>query len=133
MTIYERISAASSDNTRLLKILRETDYASSALSQNSLYISSLQQEISARQKEYGLLRHAKFMEQKDHEKYRDSTMRRLAYKMGGKKEKFEATAQKEEREYRKQLLRDQFPVVVQEIESCIGAQECSWNLFLQFC
>jgi hypothetical protein len=38
-------------------------------------------------------------ELKEHEKYRDSVMRRFAFKVGGKTDKFEARAAKEEREY----------------------------------
>lgn len=36
---------------------------------------------------------------KEHEKYRDSVMKRFAYKIGRKTEKFGAKASKEEREY----------------------------------
>ena len=35
----------------------------------------------------------------DHKKYRDSTMRRLAFKMRGKKEQFQEIATQEEREW----------------------------------
>lgn len=97
--IEQRILSASSQNAQLLKTLAETDYAASALQQNTFYLRDLAQEIAVRTKQVAELSKAKNKELSDHEKYQHSTMRRLAYKLGGKKEEFLAKANKEEREY----------------------------------
>ncbi|TVY82121.1 hypothetical protein LSUE1_G004146 [Lachnellula suecica] len=98
-TTHKRIVAAAADNARLLKTLSETDYAISALQQNTSYITTLKKETT--QEELNLKNVSRNVgkEYKEHKSYRDSHMRRLAYKLGGKKEKFEAEASKEEREW----------------------------------
>lgn len=90
---------AASENNALLKTLQETDYATAAIQQNQTYMKTLAkqiQETEARVKKLDLQRQK---EQKDHEKYRDSTMKRLSFKLSGKAEAFKAKQEKEEREY----------------------------------
>lgn len=99
MTIHDKILSAASENASLLAALAETDYASSALQQQNVYLNELRKQIAdndAQQRELSAKTKA---ELKDHEKYRDSTMRRIAYRIGGKKEKFQEKASKEEKEY----------------------------------
>ncbi|EON63221.1 hypothetical protein W97_02448 [Coniosporium apollinis CBS 100218] len=99
--IKSRIASSVEQNNRLLKTLSETDYAPPALAQQSVYISNLQKELSELDKRIKHLETITKTELKDHEKYRDSTMKRFTYRLGGKKgqAKFEAKASKEEREY----------------------------------
>lgn len=99
--IKSRIASSVEQNNRLLKTLSETDYAPPALAQQSVYISSLQKELSELDKRIKHLETITKTELNDHEKYRDSTMKRFTYRLGGKKgqAKFEAKASKEEREY----------------------------------
>ena len=99
MSAKERIISSASKNEELLAALAETDYAPSALQQAVAYVNDVESQLAAETKNISNLAVKVDKELHDHEKYRDSRMKRLAYKLGGKKEKFEATAEKEEREY----------------------------------
>jgi uncharacterized coiled-coil protein SlyX len=99
MSTKERIVSFASKNEELLRALAETDYAPSALHQVSAYINDVESQIATETRNISTLARKVDQELHDHEKYRDSRMKRLAYKMGGQKEKFEAKAEKEEREY----------------------------------
>ncbi|KAK6864588.1 hypothetical protein PG990_005975 [Apiospora arundinis] len=86
-------------NRLLLSILSETDHALPTLQQHESYLSDLErQRKDAAQwvKEVDKMRKK---ELKEHIKYRDSVMKRFAYKVSGNKDKFEEKAAKEEREY----------------------------------
>ncbi|KZP19839.1 hypothetical protein FIBSPDRAFT_827660 [Athelia psychrophila] len=99
ITVHERILASSNQNTSLLKTLSDTEYASSAIVQTTTYLRILQDELKSRTQTLSDLKKTLLKEQKEHESYRDSTMKRLAYRMSGKKDKFDSKAEKEEREY----------------------------------
>lgn len=95
------LSQAASRNATLLAILSETDYAPSAVAQNASYIGDLQDRIAHTDKQLQFLHTTTNSERKDHVKYRDSTFKRFAYKLGGSKgeAKFAEKASKEEREF----------------------------------
>lgn len=100
-TLSQQLSQAASRNHELLDTLRQTNYAPPAFEQNNAYISDLQQQITkteANLKRYHTVTEA---ERKDHLKYKDSVVKRYAYKLGGSKgkEKFETMSAKEEREF----------------------------------
>lgn len=57
------------------------------------------QEIEARKDNLRSLKRALEKEQKEHESYRDSTMKRIAFRVSGQKEKFASKQEKEEKEY----------------------------------
>jgi hypothetical protein len=97
--IQERILTANARNLTLLKTLTETDYVAGALQQNGQFVASLTANIADQTKAVKTLSLTVSKEQADHEKYRDSTMKRLAFKLSGKKEAFAARAEKEEKEY----------------------------------
>lgn len=99
MSVESKIQAAASQNSHLLSILSETDYAPPALGQHKRYIADLEGEIQKLDRSIKSLETKRAQELKDHEKYRDSTMKRFAYKVSRRTEKFEAKASKEEREY----------------------------------
>jgi len=99
MSTAKRIASATSENARLLAILSHTEHAEVSLSQHEKYVSNLRTEITAAEDHLQRLVVTLQNEQKDHEKYSDSTMRRLAYRLGGRSEQFAAKAAKEEREY----------------------------------
>ncbi|KAL9107310.1 MAG: hypothetical protein Q9227_007762 [Pyrenula ochraceoflavens] len=99
MSMQDRIIAASSRNTSLLYALAETDYAEPALKQHQVYVDDLNKQLRDTKKLLNHLAARTQAELKDHEKYRDSTMRRFAYRIGGKRESFESKASKEEKEY----------------------------------
>ncbi|KAJ7452068.1 hypothetical protein B0H11DRAFT_299908 [Mycena galericulata] len=74
--------------------------------QQESYVAGLRAErAEAAARVRVLERHAK-RERKEHEALRDSTARRLAHKLTGRKEKFEAKTSKEEREYVEALEKD---------------------------
>jgi hypothetical protein len=67
--------------------------------QQRRFIADLEAQLDQSSKRIKELDRKRAKELKDHEKYRDSVMRRFAYKAAGKKDKFESKAQKEETEY----------------------------------
>jgi hypothetical protein len=103
MATKDIILAAVARNDQVITILGETDYAPSALQQSTAYVTELQTQMAAEEKNVkkAVLKLQK--EQSEHEMYRDSHVKRLAYRMTGNKGKFEAKAEKEEREYHEAL------------------------------
>jgi len=98
-TITDQLRSAVPKNKQLLDILFETDHAVLALEQQNRYIVDLDAQIRVAKRNVSDLGHKKWKEGKDHAKYRDSVMKRWAYKVSGNKEKFAAKAEKEEQEY----------------------------------
>ncbi|KAK3312189.1 hypothetical protein B0H66DRAFT_486442 [Apodospora peruviana] len=94
-----KLLQASAKNAELLRILAQTDHASPALAQQNRFVAELQANIDASEKRKVAADNKRKKELKDHEKFRDSVMRRFAYKATGKTAKFEAKAAKEETEY----------------------------------
>lgn len=81
------LAQASHRNQELLAILSQTDHAPSAVKQNASYISDLQQQVGMVGRELKKLHEITEDERKDHIKYRDSTVKRFAHKLGGHKGK----------------------------------------------
>ncbi|KAI1452624.1 hypothetical protein F4805DRAFT_22297 [Annulohypoxylon moriforme] len=98
-SITNAIKEASPRHRDLLAILSETDHAPPALEQQKRYIDDLNNELSAIQKRIVVLDGQRAKEFKEHKKYRDSVMKRFAYRVSGKTDKFQARANKEEQEY----------------------------------
>ncbi|KAI1761366.1 hypothetical protein GGR53DRAFT_28796 [Hypoxylon sp. FL1150] len=98
-TITSRIQEAGPRNRELLAILSETDHAPPALEHQRHYISDLNNEICTTQKRIATLDKQRVKEFKEHKSYRDSVMKRFLYRVGGKTDRFEARAEKEEQEY----------------------------------
>jgi len=98
-TIQERIRSAAVQNDQLLQTISETDYAVSALQQSNTFIANLKNQVQLEEKKYAETSRRVKAEYEDYKKYRDSHMRRLAYKIGGKKDKFESEATREEKEW----------------------------------
>lgn len=98
-SIQSKIQEAAPRNSELLRILSENDHAKPALEQQNFYIADLEKEIKDLDKRIQNLENKRKAELKDHEKYRDSVMKRFAYKVGRKEDKFNVKAEKEEREY----------------------------------
>lgn len=97
--IQSKIQAAAPRNQELLHTLSETDYAKPALEQQKRYIADIENEVKQLDKHIRELKERRKKELKDHEKYRDSVMKRFAYKVSRRQEKFNVKAEKEEREY----------------------------------
>jgi hypothetical protein len=98
-SIQDKIQQAASQNASLLQGLQETDSAPSQLQQQDAYINDLNHQIAVINERVHKLKKATAAELRDHEKYRDSTMRRFAHKATGRKEAFASKAAKEEKEY----------------------------------
>ncbi|KAJ6554489.1 hypothetical protein B0H19DRAFT_948367 [Mycena capillaripes] len=86
-------------HAQLLTGISELDYVPPALTQQDSYIGGLEQEVAALARKIKALEWKTTKERKEHEALRDSTTRRFAARLTGRKEKFEAKASKEEREY----------------------------------
>lgn len=98
-SIHTKIQEAASQNASLLQGLHETDSAPSQLQQQDAYLRDLDHQIKNTTKRVTDLKRKTATELKDHEKYRDSNLRRFAHKATGRKEKFAEKAAKEEKEY----------------------------------
>lgn len=96
-----REMAAVHENVRYHAVLLETiaalDYVPSALDEQRRMIKNLQAQEMETFEKLRELEKTTVKERKEHEELRDSTARRLAAKIAGHKDEFEAKASKEER------------------------------------
>lgn len=99
MALELKIQEASARNTELLHTLHETESAVPDLDAQKSYIDDLERQLAEATRKLQQLNERRKRELKEHESYRDSVMKRFAYKIGGKTDKFEARAAREEREY----------------------------------
>ena len=99
MSLENAVTASASRNTELLSILAATDHAVPDLNHQRSLISDLTTSLAQLDKRITQLTAKRKEEQKDHDSYDKSFFRRHAHQVVGKKEKFTAMAEKEEREY----------------------------------
>lgn len=99
MSIQARIQDAAARNASLQHTLHETDSAVPDLESQQRYVADLERQVADAAGRLEQLGRRRERERREHESYRDSVMKRFAYKVGGRKDKFEARAAKEEREY----------------------------------
>lgn len=99
ITTTEDIVQNADYHSRLLRTLSDLDYTPTALRQHAEYIKDLEAQLAASDKKVAELAKVTKKERKEHERLRDSATRRLAAKLSGKKEKYEAEQEKEEKEY----------------------------------
>ncbi|KAK0732438.1 hypothetical protein B0T21DRAFT_369009 [Apiosordaria backusii] len=97
--VRTKITAASAKNRELLTILQQTDHALPSLIQQRRLVTDLETEVKASDQRVAAVDRKRKKEYQEHEKYRDSVLKRFAYKATGKREKFEQRAAKEEQEY----------------------------------
>ena len=98
-SLRSTIQNAAPRNQELLTILSQTDHAPPSLAHQKEYISDLERDMTQIASRLDKLQKQREKELKEHEKYRDSVMKRFAYKVARKQEKFEARASKEEQDY----------------------------------
>ncbi|KAF2872822.1 hypothetical protein BDV95DRAFT_627699 [Massariosphaeria phaeospora] len=98
-SIQAKIQEAASRNTTILASLHETESAPSQLAQQISYIEDLNQQLRTTEATVAKLKKDTESELKDHKKYSQSTLRRLAHKASGQTSRFAEKAAKEEREY----------------------------------
>lgn len=99
MLLQIKIKESAARNASLLRILCETRSAVADLQQQNRYIDDLERQAAEFNQQLKKLGDKRMRELKDHKSYRDSVVRRLAYKAARKKDKFEAKAAKEAKEY----------------------------------
>lgn len=99
--VHTSIVNSASKSEELLSTLHGTDYAEAALIQQQTYVQDLQNELSQLAKSICDLESKTKIEKAEFEKYRDSNIKRFAYKLGGSKgkDKFQTRTEKEEKEY----------------------------------
>jgi len=97
MDTTEAIVANSRHHSELLSVIADLEYVPQAKKQQTTYIKDLESQISALRKNITLLAAKTKKERKDHETLRDSTSRRFAHKLIGKKQEYIAKESKEER------------------------------------
>lgn len=97
MSTPQVILENASYHSQILNSIAELDYVPSALAQQTNYLNEI--ELQHKQSEIKLkkLSETTKKERKEHEDLRDSTARRLAHKLTGRKEKFHERENKEER------------------------------------
>lgn len=99
MHLEAKIKEAAARNASLLRTLHETHSALADLAEQKRYVDDLERQAVEFNEQLKQLGDKRMRELKEHQSYRDSVVRRLAYKAARKKEKFEAKAAKEAREY----------------------------------
>lgn len=99
LSIEGKIQGQSARNAELQRILQETDSAVPDLEAQKRYVSDTERQVADAASKLKQLDNKRKKELKEHESYRDSVMKRFAFKLTGKTEKFQAKAAKEEREY----------------------------------
>uniref|UniRef100_L2FMJ6 Uncharacterized protein n=1 Tax=Colletotrichum fructicola (strain Nara gc5) TaxID=1213859 RepID=L2FMJ6_COLFN len=97
--LESKIRQAAVKNRELLSTLSSTNHAVPDLAQQRRLIADLEHQLAASDKHVKELDTRRRKELKDHEKYRDSVMRRFVHKAVGKRDKFDEKAAREEREY----------------------------------
>lgn len=108
MTTFESAVIASAPlHAELQDELSSTSRAPAALSKAQQTISILEADINAQAELLDQLSCVREKERLEHERYRDSVVKRFAYRVGGQREKFEARAAKEEQDYLDVLQRIQ--------------------------
>ncbi|CAG8953898.1 hypothetical protein HYFRA_00010859 [Hymenoscyphus fraxineus] len=102
-SVRARIRDAAPRNAQLLQTLDETNHAHSALEFNESYVARLRAQIHKKKQE--LEQASKIVESElaDYEKYENSQIRRLAYKVGQKEQIFDEKTEKEKREWEEAL------------------------------
>ncbi|KAJ0113813.1 hypothetical protein J7T55_010057 [Diaporthe amygdali] len=99
MSLEAKIRDTSERNVELLNILHQTDSSVPDLEAQKRHVADLEKQVAQAAERLKQIGYRRKQELREHEKYRDSVLRRFAFKVGGKAEKFEARAAKEEREY----------------------------------
>lgn len=98
-SLEAKIKDTSERNAELLNILHQTDSSIPDLEAQKRHVADLEKQAAQAAERLKQIGYRRKQELREHENYRDSVLRRFAFKIGGKADKFEARAAKEEREY----------------------------------
>ena len=99
LTLQKQVQAASAQQARMLKTISDHDHAVAFHQQTFQLVHTLRKQVMEQEKRLKDVQKAVASEHADHKKFRDSHVRRLAYRVGGKTEQFEERASKEEQEW----------------------------------
>ncbi|KAL3470227.1 hypothetical protein BJX99DRAFT_239903 [Aspergillus californicus] len=99
MSIYESIAATKERHSQILADLEAVDRAPDALRSHQAYYSDLQRQFTNTSHSLEEIRNLTRSEREKHERYRDSTIRRLLYRTTGKRADFEERADQEMKKY----------------------------------
>ncbi|KAL4899195.1 hypothetical protein BDW74DRAFT_118333 [Aspergillus multicolor] len=99
MSIYESISSVSDRHSQILAELRTIGNAPEDLRSHRAFLSDLQGQLARTNKSLEEIKKYTQIEREKHEKYRDSTVRRLMYRATGKGAAFEEKADQEMKDY----------------------------------
>lgn len=106
-SVEQLIYNAGERNNQLLETLANTEGAASALTEHKRFLQDLQDQLKQSNQRIKKLESERQKRLGEHEKYRDSHVRRFMFKASGKKEKFVQRAEDGEREYFKALQESQ--------------------------
>ncbi|KAL4916774.1 hypothetical protein BDW62DRAFT_218594 [Aspergillus aurantiobrunneus] len=128
MSIYENIAATRERHSQILSDLAAVDRAPDALKSHDAYLSDLRDELAEINRDLAEARKHTQIEREKHERYRDSTVRRLMYRATGKRANFEERADKEMRDYysaweRENETKAQKEMLEAEIAEAVGRQK----------
>ncbi|OAQ65059.1 hypothetical protein VFPPC_06233 [Pochonia chlamydosporia 170] len=99
MSVQSQIIEAAATQDELLKVLSDTDHASPALKEQLKLVEDLRTHLRNSDHALKQLKTKRELNLKQHEKYRDSHVRRFMYKATGNREKFAEKASNGEQEY----------------------------------
>ncbi|KAL4815795.1 hypothetical protein BDW67DRAFT_163643 [Aspergillus spinulosporus] len=99
MSVYENILSVSDRHRQILAELQIVGNAPSDLKSHRAFLSDLQRRLAKTNRQLDEIKHHTQIERERHERYRDSTIRRLMYRATGKRAAFEEKADQEMREY----------------------------------
>ncbi|TQV95598.1 hypothetical protein V2A60_000782 [Cordyceps javanica] len=102
-SVEQQIRSAAERNSQLLETLARTDGAASALAEHKRFQQDLQDQLDQSTQRIAKLEGERQKRLGEHEKYRDSHVRRFMFKASGRKDKFAQRAEDGEREYFKAL------------------------------
>lgn len=106
MTIVDRVCDAAARNRELLAILFETESAVEALSRQKALVAELDASLSKLREDIQLLDEKRKSDLKRHKSYRDSVVKKLAYRLSGQSDEFSLRKDKEESEYLQALQKE---------------------------
>ncbi|CEL04890.1 hypothetical protein ASPCAL06014 [Aspergillus calidoustus] len=106
MSLYDDISNVKDRHAQILAELSTLENASDTLRSHDAFLSDLQEHLANADRELAQIHKRTQVGRERHEKYRDSTMRRLVYRATGKRDQFEEKADEEMRSYYNALERE---------------------------
>ncbi|CAM1508051.1 Fc.00g048990.m01.CDS01 [Cosmosporella sp. VM-42] len=105
--IETRIKQAAPRKDELLQIIQENGSGPNALLIEQQNIDDLQREIAKSNRQIENLNNRRIVQFKDHERYRDSHVKKFMYKATGKQDRFDEKAEEQEHLYLKALEEEQ--------------------------